>query len=110
MPIVGHRAHTFGGHGGDTGFNGSITVNLSAAYISAQAGYHIVSGGGLHAIGIKSYRHRPTVDGPEQTVDFGSWPNWRHTLGADRVTSVTFGIALGAHQEAHCYGNIFWWG
>jgi hypothetical protein len=110
MPIVGHQAHSFWGWGADTGFTGSITINIAPAYISAQVGYHMLSGEGLHKIGIKKYRQRPTTDGPEQEVDFGSWPNWPHTIGANRVTSVTFGITLGAHQEAHCYGNLFWWG
>lgn len=110
MPIVQHRAHGFWGWGADTGFTGSITVNMAPAFISAQAGYHMVSGGGLHKVGIKSFRHRPSSDGAEQNVDFGGWPDWRHTIGHDRVTSVTFGIALGAHQEAHAYGNLFWWG
>jgi hypothetical protein len=110
MPIVSHRVHTIWGYGADTGFTGSITVNIAPAYISAQVGYAMVSGGGLHAVGVKGYRYRPTPDGPEKVVDFGSWPSWPHTIGADRVTSVTFGIALGAHQEAHCYCNLFWWG
>ena len=110
MAMVGHRAHGFWGWGADTGFTGSITINMSPAYIVAQAGYYEVDGGGLHRIGIKHYRFRPTADGAEQDKDFGAWPDWKHTIGEDRVTSVTFGISLGAHQEAHCYGNLYWWG
>ena len=111
MPIVGHQAYTFWGRGGDdTGFTGSITVNFAPASISAQAGYYDIDGDGLHHIGIKHYRYRPTPDGVEKDKDYGEWLNWAHTIGADRVTSVTFGIALGARQEAHCYGNVFWWG
>lgn len=86
-------------------------------YRQHGAGVHISPGGlyevdgeGLHHIGIKHYRYRPTPDGADKDKDYGEYPNWAHTIGADRVTSVTFGIALGARQEAHCYGNLFWWG
>jgi hypothetical protein len=81
---------------------------MARADITAQAGYHIVVGGGAHVVGIKGYRFRPKR-GVEQQVDFGEFWNWRHTIGEDGVTSVTFGIALGAEQEAHAYGNLYWW-
>ena len=110
MPIVGHQVHSFWGYGADTGYTGSITVNMAPAYITAQAGYFEVDGGGLHRIGIKHYRYRLTPAGADQDKDYGDWPSWAHTIGHDNVTSVTFGIALGAHQEAHCYGNLYWWG
>lgn len=110
MPIVGHSVHQFWGYGGDSGFSGSITINMAPAYIGAQVGYYQVSGGGLHAIGIKRYRHRPKVDGAEKQVDFGPWPGWPSTIGGPRISSVTFGIALGDDQEAWCYGNLWWWG
>jgi hypothetical protein len=109
MPMIGHSWHGFSGWGGGSGFTGTITVNIGPSNISAQAGYHMISGSGLHAIGIKKFRRRPQPDGPEQETDFGAWPNWPHTIGSDRVTSVTFGIALGANQEARCHGNIFYW-
>src|SRR5262252_9618463 len=102
MPIVGHQAYTFWGRGSDdNGFTGSITVNIAPASISAQAGYYEIDGDGVHHIGIKHYRYRPTADGVEKDKDYGDWPNWAHTIGADRVTGVTVGIGLGARQEAH---------
>ena len=109
MLIVQHHVHGFWGWGADTGFTGSITVNMAPASILAQVGYHRIAGSGLHAIGIKKFRSRPSPDGAEQEFDFGNWPNWPHTIAEHRVTSVTFGIALGARQEAHCYGNLYWW-
>ncbi|HZD23451.1 MAG TPA: hypothetical protein VE569_08635 [Acidimicrobiia bacterium] len=105
MPLVGQAVHQFWGYQ----HTGSITVNMAPAYILAQVGYYQVHGGGLHAIGIKKYRHRPTVDGPETDVDFGSWGGWPSTIAGPRISSVRFGIALGSRQEAWCYGNLYWW-
>lgn len=89
---------------------GSFTIYFSPAYVVAQVGLNYVSGGGAHKVGIVGYTYRPTPDGPEKSVSYGSWPSWPHTVSRDRMTSVTFGVASGSQQAVTGYGNLYFWG
>jgi hypothetical protein len=99
----------YSGYNSGSGVTYTYQVNFSPRYTVAQTSIFYVSGGGLHKVGIAGYRHRPTPDGPEQSVNFGTWPGWPGYVYQDRMTSVTFGTAVGAKQECTMIGNLFFW-
>jgi hypothetical protein len=99
----------YSGYNSKVGVTYTTEVNFSPRYTVAQASIFEVSGGGLHKTGVAGYRYRPTPDGPEQSVNFGSWPAWRGYVYRDRMTSVTFGTAVGARQSCRVIGNMFFW-
>jgi hypothetical protein len=89
---------------------GTHTVNMSPSNVAAQTGLDYTSGSGVHKVGIVGFRFRPAVDGPEEVVNFGDhWLNWPNTIFADRLTSITFGVANGSGSLT-AFANIFWWG
>src|SRR5262245_49327098 len=99
----------YSGYNSDHGFSYTHEWNVSPQYTVAQASFNYVTGEGLHKTGIVRYRHRPTADGPEQTVNYGDWPSWPSYVYQNRLTSITFGTAVGAHQECSMLGNLFFW-
>lgn len=106
MPLVGALSVNLSG---SDDFIGSVTVNFGPSNVMAQTGLNYTSGSGAHKVGIVRFTHRPEVDGPETTVDFGSWTKWPPTIFGERVTSVTFGVAVGGDQYLKGYGNVFFW-
>jgi len=106
MPIVGHNFFRLAARGS---FIGTVTANFPPSGVVAQASLNYTLGGGTQKVGIVSFRFRPTPDGAEQQVNFGGWPNWPATVNADRMTSVTFGVASGSNQELDGIGNVFFW-
>jgi hypothetical protein len=109
--IFKHRSYDlFAISDGDENISGIATYNMAPAYIVAQASLYKVHGRAMHKIGIRSFTHRPTQDGPEKTVDFTEfyW-NWPSTIGHDRVTSVTFGVFVSADNELEGHADLYWW-
>jgi hypothetical protein len=107
MPIVEMRSTIM------WSYNASITkeVNFGAQKALGQISLGQVVGGGLLNSGIRGFRTRPSPAGPENVTDFGdSFYNWPNTVFDERLCSVTFALALGAHQEATGVCNIFRWG
>src|SRR5690349_9894783 len=93
--------------------NGSVTkeLNCAAQKAAGQISLGQADGGGLLNSGIRGFRTRPNPGGPENVTDFGdNFYNWPNTVFDQRLTSVTFALALGAHQEATGVCNIFLWG
>lgn len=110
MPIAGQQSHAKYGYGGDDGLIKTTTINFAPGTIQAQVCLTRTEGGGWQSTGIQGYRHRPDPDGPEKVVDFGSYGNWRTIVGiVERMTSVTWGIALGSDQGATARLDILWW-
>jgi hypothetical protein len=111
MPIVGQKSKGVWAWGGDDGYSYTVTVNFNPGAVHAQVGFTEVDGGGLHRVGIKGYRYRPDPNGAEKVVDFGDWPSWKSIVGVvDQMSSVTWGMAVGADQEARGRLDIYWWG
>jgi hypothetical protein len=91
---------------------GSITkeVNFGAQGAVGQISLGQADGGGLLNSGIRGFRTRPSPAGPENVTDFGNnFYDWPNTVFDQRLSSVTFALALGAHQEATGVCNIFFW-
>ena len=91
---------------------GSVTqeVNMAAQGVVAQVSLGQADGGGLLDSGIRGYRTRPNPAGSEIVVDFGnSFYDWPNTVFDEHLSSVTFALALGSHQEATGVGNLFFW-
>jgi hypothetical protein len=91
---------------------GSITkeVNFGTRDAVAQISLGQADGGGLLNSGIRSFRARPNPSAPEVVTDFGpNFYDWPNTVTDDFLSSVTFALALGAHQEATGVCNIFKW-
>jgi hypothetical protein len=91
---------------------GSITkeVNFGAQKAVGQISLGQADGGGLLNSGIRGFRTRPSPGGPENVTDFGeNFYNWPNTVFDQRLSSVTFALALGANQEATGVCNIFLW-
>jgi hypothetical protein len=110
MAIVGQQSHSFHWYAGDNGVSQTTDLNFAPGTIHAQVCLSEVDGEGLHRVGIKGYRYRD-VNGVDTPVDFGDWPNWRQIVGIiPNMTGVTWGLALGAHQEARARLDILWWG
>ena len=105
MPIIGMATRDLSATGS---FIGTVTVNMAPSNVAAQVGLQQTIDDGVHQVGIVSYRFRPTLDGPEQQVDFGGWPFWASTVFVARMTSITFGVA-NATGSMRAYGNIFFW-
>jgi len=107
MPIVAQRSHGVHAWGSITY---TATVNFAPGLVHAQVCLTQVDGEGLHHAGIKWFSARPDPRGPETVTDFGGWP-WPSIVGViDQMSSVTFGLVLGARQEARCRCDIYWWG
>ena len=99
----------YSGSNSDSGIVYTHEWNISPQYCVAQASFNRVDGSGAHGTGIAAYRYRPTPDGPEQSVSLGDWLSWPAYVYVDRMTSVTFGTAVGADQECKMLGNLFYW-
>jgi hypothetical protein len=99
----------YSGYNSDDGISFTFEVNFPPSFGVAQASFYYVTGGGLHKAGIVGYRHRPENNGAEQTVNFGDWPTWPGCIYVDKLTSVTFGTAVGAEQECSTLANVFFW-
>jgi hypothetical protein len=89
----------------------SVEVNIPARSAVAQITLGQADGGGLLNSGIRAFRTRPDPNGPEKPTDFGdNFYNWPNTVFDNRLSSVTFALALGQHQEATGVCNFFFWG
>lgn len=104
MAVVGIQWHWW------SGYNSSQTleINIPPALVGAQVALRGVIGDGLHFAGIKGFRRR-LPSGADQPVDFGQWPAWPAAI-FDRISSVTFGLALGKRQSADGAARIDFWG
>jgi hypothetical protein len=92
--------------------SGNITkeVNFGAQKAVGQISLGQADGGGLLNSGIRGFRTCPNPGGPENVTDFGdNFYNWPNTVFDRSLSSVTFALALGAHQEATGVCNIFLW-
>jgi hypothetical protein len=97
-------------YGGDNGADSTTEVNIPRQAAMVNVCIYEASGGGLTYAGIRAYRHRPDPAGTEVPVDFGSnWHNWPPSMFVTDLTSVTLGIAVGAHQECSAMITIFSW-
>jgi hypothetical protein len=91
--------------------SGSVTQewNFSPRTAHGQISLGQADGGGLLDSGIRGYRNRP-AGGAENVIDFGdNFYNWPNTVFDENLTSVTYALALGAHQEATGVCNLFTW-
>ena len=102
MAVSGIEWHWFGGVSSQ-----SIDINIPPADVGAAVAFRGVSGGGLHHTGIQRYRKR-LPSGADETIDFGTWPRWPPAV-FDRMSSVTFALALGANQEAYVLARMDYW-
>jgi hypothetical protein len=96
-------------YSGDNGHSYSTEVTFDRQFTAAQSSFYEVDGDGLHACGIVGYRARPDVNGAEQVVTFGDWPNAQPFTYVDQCTAVTFGVTTGGHQEVRSLNNLFFW-
>ena len=101
--------YLYSGYNSDHGLSYTYEVNFGPAYTVGQASFHGVDGDGLHHTGVAAYRFRPDPNGPEQTVNLGAWKSWAPYIYVNQASSVTFGIAVGAKQEAYVLFNLFFW-
>lgn len=85
----------------------SFEVNIPPAWVIAQVNLHGHLGGGLTYTGIKSYRRRLS-SGADENVDFGGWLSWPPIV-FDYISSVTFGVANGAHQVGYVSARMDYW-
>jgi hypothetical protein len=100
----------YSGYNSDNGIVFTFEVNYDPGFfVVAQSTFCQVHGGGAHATGIAAYNYRDTPDGPDITVNLGDWPSWDHFTYRQGMTSTTFGIAVGANQEAVATCNLFFW-
>jgi hypothetical protein len=83
--------------------------NFAPSFAVAQASFYTVVGAGSHHTGIAGYRSLPDPAGSEIPVSLGDWPSWPPYIYVDQLTSVTFGVAVGAEQEASVLVNVFFW-
>jgi hypothetical protein len=89
----------------------SVEVNIPARKTVAQITLGQTSGGGLINSGIRAFRTRPNAGGPEVVTDFGdNWYDWPNTVHDNRLSSVTFALALGARQESTGVCNFYFFG
>jgi hypothetical protein len=91
---------------------GSVTreVNIAAQGAVAQISLGQADGGGLINSGIRGFRTRPNPGGSENIVNFGdSFYDWPNTVFDERLSSVTFALALGQRQEATGVCNFLFW-
>lgn len=89
----------------------SVEVNIPARAAVGQITLGQTSGGGLINSGIRAFRTRPSAGGPESVTDFGNdWHNWPNTVFNNRLSSVTFALALGQRQESTGVCNFFFVG
>ena len=102
-------AEAYSGYNSGQGVNYSFEMNIPPTFTVAQASLYYVAGGGLHKTGIVGFRHRPTANGSELSVNYGAWPSWPGSVYVDRMTSVTFGTAVGAEQDFTMVANLFFW-
>src|SRR5438128_996451 len=89
----------YSGYNSDEGIVYTHEWNFSPQYAVMQASLLEVDGEGAHGTGVAGYRYRATPDGPETNVVIDSWRAWAPYAYVDRASSVTFGSAVGAHQE-----------
>jgi hypothetical protein len=90
--------------------NRTVEVNIPAQGANAQISLGQADGGGLLNSGIRGFRTRPDPNGPEVITDFGNnFYDWPNTVFNQRLSSVTFALALGQNQEATGVCNFFFW-
>jgi hypothetical protein len=99
----------YSGYNSGSGITYTHEWNFAPSFTVAYPVIYGVSGGGLHHSGIAAYRHRPKPNGAEETVNLGAWPSWAAYIYVNQLTSVTFGVAVGAKQELYVHGNISFW-
>ncbi|GGQ90881.1 MULTISPECIES: hypothetical protein [Streptomyces] len=89
---------------------GTLEMNIGAQKAVGQASLGQADGEGLCNSGIRGFRTRPNPAGPENVTDFGdNFYNWPNTVFDQSLTSVTFALALGSHQEGTVVCNILRW-
>jgi hypothetical protein len=90
--------------------NPTAEVNFGPQMTVAQISLGQADGGGLLNSGIRGFSTRPTPNGPDIPVDFGTdFYNWPNTVFDPNLSSVTFALALGQDQEATGVCNLFFW-
>lgn len=99
----------YSGYNPDHGVSFTNEVNFAPNYTVAQASFYGVDGEGLHHTGVTAYRFRPNPTGPEQAVNLGGWQSWAPCVYINQASSVTFGVVVGAKQEAYVLYNLFFW-
>lgn len=87
----------------------SIDINFPPSYTVAQTSLSFVSGEGLHAVGIRSYRSRPKADGAEEQVNFSWDPNsgYPPSVFHERMTSISAQLVVGGEQQATATLNVW---
>jgi hypothetical protein len=111
MPIVKQSSQGMHYYTEDDGATFTTSINFAPGNAQAQVSLSEVDGEGLHRAGIEGYSYRTSPTGADIPVDFGDWPNWKSLVGiVNNMTRVTWGLALGAHQEARARLDILWWG
>ena len=104
MAINGIAWHWF------TGWNNgyaTMDVNIAPAQVLAWTALYGQSGGGTNYTGIQHYRRR-LGNGSDQDINFGEWPGWPPAI-FDFISSVTFAIATGDHQQAWLIARMDYW-
>ena len=85
----------------------TFDVNIPPSTVMATAVLHGKSGGGLAMAGIPGFRRRLS-SGADEPINFGVWTNWPPAV-FDRVSSITFGVALGANQSGYILARLDHW-
>jgi len=100
----------YSGYNSNNGSSGTVEVDYSPGFfVVAQSTLRVVDGGGAHITGIAAYRYRDTPNGPDIPVNLGGPTSWAADIYRQNMTSTTFGISVGARQEATAVCNIFLW-
>lgn len=92
----------YGGSGIDT-----IEINIPPARIGAEVSLHGVGGGGAIHAGIGHYRRRLS-SGADEDVDFPGWFGGPPVI-VDFVSSITFTISTGWHQDGYLLARMDYW-
>ncbi|MDT5324075.1 MAG: hypothetical protein QOF25_1227 [Mycobacterium sp.] len=104
--ITGMQSRIIWAHDSDT----TAEVNIPAQGAMAQITLGQADGGGLCNSGIRGFRTRPNPAGPDNVTDFGdNFYNWPNSVFDTNLSSVTFALALGQHQEGTGVCNFFFW-
>ncbi len=110
--ITRQKSFELHGFGGDKGGDWTKTIDFAPGRVSAEVALIEVDGDGLHRVGIAGYRYRPSLEGAEKVVHFGSdWSGWKSFVEVvDNMTAITWGIVVGGGEQAlRARLDLSWW-
>jgi hypothetical protein len=99
----------YSGYNSSNGITYTWEWRIDPTFTVAEVVPYQISGGGLHRIGIVGYRRRPSPDGAEEVVSFGTWPSWLGIVYVDKCSAITFGSVVGASQQQRAVCSLMFW-